>query len=71
MASEYPKQVVVGSDVVFIEIEPGVFLSPTKYATEPIVVSDEFRRYAELSQASLDVGQYLAVALRQFWEMIK
>lgn len=55
-------------DAGFVEVEPGVFFSTPPYRVTSIPVSEEFKRYAELSKVSTRPLQYLAVAMRQIVE---
>ena len=56
--------------LVWIETEPGLMFSPPLYGERPLQVSEEFRRYAELSQAG-SLVRYLVIALRQLREDIR
>lgn len=53
-------------ELIFVETEPGLFLSPQRHATEKIVVSEEFRKHAERSRASLNLLKYVGVIIKQW-----
>ncbi len=43
-------------DGLFIEVEPGVYYSPPRFATERIEVSPEFRKYAKACTSWISIA---------------